>query len=156
MVNCCLLVCNEKGRSGLLSSLVCIIVQSGTVSVQPHPWFGLVVFLALICYPPVPSSGWGGRVTLSVCLRGLFSAPNWRITAPVSATGLTITLNLFTHPCIPTPFFPVKFKIQPKNTLGSACLCVKFCLKYIQLQSDLTFFSDHNVFSKVHIQFISS
>lgn len=60
----------------------CASVQSGTVSVQPHPWSGLVGVSALFCDPPAPPSGWGGRVTVSVCVRVLFSAPNWRIAAP--------------------------------------------------------------------------
>lgn len=45
----------------------CAFVQSGTVSVQPHPWFGLVVFSAHRCDPPVPPSGWGAEsLSLSV------------------------------------------------------------------------------------------
>lgn len=63
----------------------CTFVQSGTVSVQPHPWFGLVAFAAFFCDPPAPPSGWGGRVTVSVCLRVPFSALVWRLSAPRQA-----------------------------------------------------------------------
>lgn len=45
----------------------CTFVQSGTVSVQPHPWFGLVAFAAFFCDPPAPPSGWGAEsLSLSV------------------------------------------------------------------------------------------
>lgn len=67
-----------------------------------------------------------GRVTLSVCLRVLFSASNWRIAAPDPATGLTITLNLFTQPRVPTPVFPTTYKIH---------LMLRLCLTIVEPQS---------------------
>lgn len=94
------LVCTEEGWVKVCCLRWCTFVQSGTVSVQPHPWFNLVGFRAPFCNPPAPPSGWGGRVTVSVCLRGLFSDPNWRISASDQPQAF-ITLNLFTLPCVP-------------------------------------------------------
>lgn len=65
----CQLVCTEAG--GWVGAVCCLrwcaSVQSGTVSVQPHPWSGLVVVSTLFCDPPAPPSGWGAEsLSLSV------------------------------------------------------------------------------------------
>lgn len=96
--SCRLLVCNEEGGVKGCCLRCCEFVQSGTVSVQPHPCFGLVVISALFCDPPAPPSGWGGRVTLSVCLRVLFSAPKLEDRSSWSSH------RPYPNPRVPTPF----------------------------------------------------
>ena len=62
---------------------------------------------------PASSTQWmGDRVNVSVCLRVVFSAPNWRITASDQEQGPVANLNLSTRPCVPTPFFPIPSKIH--------------------------------------------
>lgn len=112
----CLLVCSEEGRKGLLSSLVCICTEWHRLCTTPSlVWPG--GFFRTLLWPTSTTQWMGGRVTLSVCVRALFSAPNWRTTAPVPARGLTITLNLFTYPHLPAPFYPTYLPTLPEVPL---------------------------------------
>ncbi len=56
------------------------------------------------------------KTCLSVCVRGLFSAPSWRITAPLSVTGLTpLTFSpipAFLHPSSRFPLKPTLRHLQ--------------------------------------------
>lgn len=108
----------------------CAFVQSGTVSVQLHPWFGLVV---LFCYPPAPHSGWGAEST-SVCLRVLFSAPKLKDHSSWSSQGKAIT-----HSCVPSAFFPTPFQNLPWSTYLCQTLS-NLCWVSVQMLSFISCF----------------
>lgn len=65
----------------------------------------------------------GGRVTVSVCHRVLFSVPNWGITAPDPNTGPVVTLNLkYPFPSSPTPMFLHPFAHYLPTTIQITCV----------------------------------
>lgn len=120
----------RQGRGMVCCLRWCASVQSGTVSVQPHPWSGLVGVSAIFCDPPAPPSGWGGQSHCLCLSQSSLLCSELEDRSSWSATGLTITLNLFTHPHFPTPLFP----IPSPNPLCSTdcmptCMYCRFLLK---------------------------
>lgn len=131
-------MCNEEGEARAAVFVGVHLYRVAPSLYNPILGVGLVVDKAHFCDPPAPPSGWGGRVTLSVCLRVLFSAPKWMIAAPNPATGLTIILNLSTHPCVPTPFFPIPSKIHLEAPPERAHMCAR----HLNILSFFSVFTD--------------
>lgn len=66
-VSCCLLVCNEEGRSGLLSSLVCICTEWHRLCTAPSlVWCGGIFQHSFVIHQYHPVDGEAESLSLSV------------------------------------------------------------------------------------------
>lgn len=111
-----LLVCSEEEGAKVACLRVRASVQSGTVSVLLHPRCGLEVFTVALLWSTSTTRWMGGRVTLSVCIRVLFSAPNWRSTAPSATPGQSVTLIPPLSCPPPSQSLPKKSASEPDST----------------------------------------
>lgn len=82
----------------------CIFVQSGTVSVQPQPWFGLVVLTSLFLWPTSSTQWvWGGAESLSLSVSEFSS---------LLQTGGSQLLISY-RPCNPKPIHLIPCSYSP-------------------------------------------
>lgn len=106
------LVCTEAGEEyGLLSSLVCICTEWHRLCTTPSLVWSGGSFSTLLW--STSSTQWMGGQSHCLCLcQSSLLCSELEDRSSWSAAGLTITLNLFTHPHFPSPFFPIPSKIH--------------------------------------------
>lgn len=113
----CLCVVRRGGKGCCLRW--CAFVQSCTVSVLLHPWFGLGAL------EPTSAVQWMERQSLFLCLLSeVSSLLGTEGSQLLFKSQPSATPTRFTHPCLPTPFF---------SSLSSSCrlpMCECIFLSY--------------------------